>query len=490
MKTSVKSFLLLGLLFVAFFDPHTGHAQRNRNAEQVASRCDGLPFDERIRLSVARFSVSNRNAQAQFGNEIATILSNALVETSCFQVLARLDNSDDWEEEIAYGAGGNTASGSSPEMGGALGAQAVIIGEITEYQDEFISIGPVGTQRAQIGFVLQVMNPATRQIIFSRSFDKRKNKPGASSGVRLFGVQVTGVNLKTQAMADILEEAILEAVGALVSEQENISSAVGGPSTVEAPPSFDAGNCDLLRNGPPSVMVIIPEVHISRPAPDPAGETEIIRQLIEAGFRVVDPSVYASIRDNERVNAASKDAGAAATLGAEFGADIIIIGEAFSESIDRTSSNMFSCRARVEARAVSTTDATILGADGRHAGGVDISELTAAKVALRNAGGEMARYFLEALCKRSSLASSGGGGKTLTVNVANASFSALSQLERALAGHGSVQSVDKSLAGNTGTLTVRYTGAVDPLADIIASGSGVDLEITEFSDSKIGVLLK
>lgn len=491
------SFLtLLGLVIALFLVSSSSlEAQKrsrrngNRNAEQVLQQCEGIPYNDRIRLSITRFSISHRGAQQAFGEEISTILSNALVETNCYQILSSVDNRADWEKETIYGGEGNTQSGSSPEMGQALGPQLIVTGEITEYQDEFVAVSVVGVQRAQIGFVLQVVNPQTRQIIFSRSFDKRKNKPGAATGVRLFGRTVTGVNLKTQAMADILEEALLEASAVLVEEKDNLISAVGGPSQMAAAKVYNRANCQALQDGAPSVMVIIPEVHISRPAPDPAGETEIIRKLIAAGFRVIDPSVYDGIRDNERVNTAAKDAGAAATLGAEYGADIIIIGEAFSEMTNRTDNNMFACRARVEARAVSTVNAQILGADGQHAGGVDISELTASKVSLRNAGGKMADYFLQTFCE-----SGVGGGsqstKTLVINVTNASFTGLSQIERAIRQHGSVQNVKKSLAGNLGNIEVEYRGSVDPIAEIVATGTEVDLEITEFSEAKISLLIK
>lgn len=492
------SFTLLSLVLALsffFLSLHPLEAQRRgkrnaeRNAERVLDQCEGIPYNERIRMSITRFSVSHRSARQAFGDEISTILSNALVETNCYQILSSVANRADWEVELGYGMEGNTLTGSSPEAGQALGPQLIVTGEITEYQDEFVSVGPVGVQRAQIGFVLQVVNPQTRQILLSKSFDKRKNKPGAATGIRLFGQTITGVNLKTQAMADILEEALLEAAGVLVNEKDNLVSAVGGPDQMAAAKVYNRSNCQALQEGSPSVMVIIPEVHISRPAPDPAGETEIIRKLIAAGFRVIDPSVYDNIRNNERVNAAAKDAGEAATLGAEFGADIIIIGEAFSEMTNRTNNNMFSCRARVEARAVSTSNARILGADGQHAGGVDVSELTAAKVALRNAGASMGDYFLETFCE---LGTGGGeqGTRSLNVSIANASFSALSQLERAIRGHGTVQDVRKSLSGNIGNLEVDYSGDVGPIADIIAGGTNVELEITEFSDAKISLIIK
>lgn len=495
MKTYINYLIgvLVFLLLISTTDELKAQRKRNanRNAEKVIDRCEGIDYNDRVRISITRFSVSNRKAQAQFGEEIATILSNALVETNCYQVLSSVTNRGDWEVETRYGAEGNTVNGTSPEMGQALGPQLVVVGEITEYQDEFVAVGPVGVQRAQIGFVIQVINPETRAILFSRSFDKRKNKPGAATGIKLLGRTVTGVNLKTQAMADILEEALLEASGVLVTEKDNLVAAVGVPNQMTAAKVFNRENCLALADGSPSIMVIIPEVHISRPAPDPAGETEIIKKLISAGFRVIDPSVYDGIRNNEQVNAASKDAGAAATLGAEYGADIIIIGEAFSEMTNR-SNNMFSCRARVEARAVSTANATILGADGQHAGGTDVSELTSAKIALRNAGSQMGDYFLETLCENGvgSASVGNGGNKTLNINLTNASFSALSQLEKALRSHSSVREVKKSLSGNLGSLIVEYQGSVDPLAELIAGGAGVDVEVTEFSETKIGLLVK
>ena len=61
------------------------------------------------------------------------------------------------------------------------------------------------------------------------------------------------------------------------------------------------------------IMVVIPEVHLGRPkVPDPAGETEIVRTLIEEGYKLVDQEKVKKIRYNDIFDKAWKgdDSGA------------------------------------------------------------------------------------------------------------------------------------------------------------------------------------
>lgn len=181
-----------------------------------------------------------------------------------------------------------------------------------------------------------------------------------------------------------------------------------------APPAADAATraaAARLR-----VMVVIPESHIHREVaepqdtrerrqrrkiPDPAAETEIIKRLLEAGFAVVDQQRVAAIRDNDRVRAAlTGNTALAAKIGLEHGADVMIVGEAFSEVAGWAPGRLLSCRARVEAKAVQTDTGEILAADGKHAAGLDVAEAVAGKTALRKAGGELADYFTQQLLAR------------------------------------------------------------------------------------------
>ena len=111
----------------------------------------------------------------------------------------------------------------------------------------------------------------------------------------------------------------------------------------------------------------------------------------------------------------------ASKIGSKFGADIILVGEAFSE-YSKSGNGMSSCRARVEVKAVMTSNARILAADGLHGAGMDVSEVIAGKTALRNAGAKVADYFLAQLCAKADDISADLGSKqtkTTTTTEAN-----------------------------------------------------------------------
>ncbi|HEY3378703.1 MAG TPA: CsgG/HfaB family protein [Armatimonadota bacterium] len=148
------------------------------------------------------------------------------------------------------------------------------------------------------------------------------------------------------------------------------------------------------------IMIVVPEVHIGRRAPDPAGETELIKMFTEAGCRVVDQSQYAAIRDTPDMEEAIKDPTGvqARNLIAKYGADILIVGEAFSERAEGGTRGLISCRARVEVRAVTTRgDARILAACDGVESAMDTAELIAGKSALRKAGHVAGSYLLKRL---------------------------------------------------------------------------------------------
>ena len=372
--------------------------------EQISARCQGVPFRDRTTVRVARFSASTPAAQGKFGDELATMLSNALSQTSCFRVLEKLSNQEDMTDEIAFAQSGMTGGGAGPSSGQMLAAQMVVTGEVTEYgegKDNVTALGfSVGSNKARVGFIMKVVDPQTGEIFFSESINVL-GKVNGVNGLSLAGITLAGGTTQNRALNNAVEQAILQAAGLLVEQREllGFSTSVAGPGAA-GPKDWSADCPATVNGGAPSVMVIIPEFHIQRRIPDPAGETEIIRQLIDAGFQVKDPSVYAAIRDSERLKRAQSDASAAREIGREFGADIVIIGEAFSEmSPSQSQRGLISCRARVEARAVRTDDATIIAADGRHAGGAEITESGSAKLALKNAGAEMADYLLEKMCR-------------------------------------------------------------------------------------------
>jgi TolB-like protein len=141
----------------------------------------------------------------------------------------------------------------------------------------------------------------------------------------------------------------------------------------------------------PRVMIMIPEEHIHRPVPDPAGETEMIRKFVGSGFRVVDQAQVKKIRETREGKAAAKgDNQSAIAIARQYGAEVIIVGEAFSENVPRPGGQLQTCGARVEARALEADTGVILAANGKEAHAKDATEIVAAKRALRTAAGLLA----------------------------------------------------------------------------------------------------
>lgn len=505
--------------------------------EQVAEKCKDLPFDKRLTIKVARFSISNSKAQGQFGAEMATMLTNALQKTSCFRVLEMNRNAMD----------------GSDEGGDGTEAQLTVTGEVTEFSEKKLKVLGVERNTVSVGFILKVLNPQTNDILFSESV----NGEGSSSG--LSSTWVTSTNL-TGAVANASEQAIIRAVEVLADKKDKIEAPVLVPVK-----KFNAANCAVLRNGRgPKVMILIPEAQtlggpvtnqqyerqltaaelerqerkevretlvsiFGRNKQNNAAQTqpqqqsvnanavrkdvvieqataenEIIKRFIEAGFRVIDPKVYDRMRkESDNIG---DDAAKMAALGLKLGANIIITGFAVSERVSNKEGN-FSFRGRLELRALTTDDATILVSHTTQAGGVDPAESIASQKSLRNASTKMANYMLEQLCARNlDFADSGTGKPGATtvrptqpgasanateIAVSNVNYAKLQTLATALLKNTKVKGVKKNLkTGSTeGTLQIEHTGSTDELIDALGKNPALKFEVTGVEEGKASLAM-
>lgn len=244
--------------------------------------------------------------------------------------------------------------------------------------------------------------------------------------------------------------------------------------------------------GKPRIMVILPETHISRPAPDPAGETELIRQLLEAGFKLVDQSQSKKVRENEQFLAhLQNDPLKVAALGREYGAEVVVFGEAFSETVGNAPAGV-KVMARVEARAVRCDTAEILVAHGLESVATEASELVSAKKALRQAGQLVAKYFVEQLASRWSREAE--EARSLEVLIADISYPQLVKLKVALKGEvDGVQAFhQRSYEQSLARFEVDYEGDPQDLVDTLVSRSfdGHELELVKLTGSKVEMRLR
>ncbi|MEO8764993.1 MAG: CsgG/HfaB family protein, partial [Ginsengibacter sp.] len=221
-------------------------------------QCSSMPLEKRARLSVTRFSVTtstpqssnttstapnnrinainkvfggNRNSDNSgaipptLGDNLTTMLTNALQGVNCYRVLESLNNSEDLNKEID--AGNNGYSGKkTPKAGKQMGAQIVVTGEVIEYsvKDKGLNVVGVGTRKQLIkmGFNLKMINPETRDVIVSRVF-RVQSRSGKS--VSVLGLVSSGNS--DPAVAAVMEDGVVEAVEYLARMRDslNITSA-------------------------------------------------------------------------------------------------------------------------------------------------------------------------------------------------------------------------------------------------------------------------
>ncbi|MCK5681258.1 hypothetical protein KAI46_10665 [bacterium] len=249
----------------------------------------------------------------------------------------------------------------------------------------------------------------------------------------------------------------------------------------------------MKRKHKPRIMVVIPEYHILRKVPDPAGETEIIRRFLEEGFMLVDQSQVARIRYNDQLRAGFKgDAMLAARIGLEYGAEVIIIGEAFSESAGEIVSGFTTCRARVEARMIRTDTAEIMAADGKHATALDVAEVIAGKKALTKAGGEIATSFIEQIlaCWSSDVTST----TNINMVIIGLNYKNFIRFKRVILN--SLRGVEKvhqrSFSQGRAVIDLDIKGDTQSLSEelTLRDFAGFNLEITDFSANRLMVKVR
>lgn len=233
------------------------------------------------------------------------------------------------------------------------------------------------------------------------------------------------------------------------------------------------------------VMVMVREQHLTRYIPDPAAETDIIRSFVEARYRVVDQSQIAAIRQGDQAAAAARgDIAAAQAIGRKFGAEIIIVGEAFSELVEGSRAEhagMVTCRARVEVRMIRTDTGEILAANGMQAAGLDATENLAAKKALSNVGGMVAKYMLDQLDKRAREDKKEDAPTVIELVVMDIPYAQFAQLKEIMkASVPGIQTFRQRLyESNRAELDVEYTGSdAQALADALATAKFKDFKLT------------
>lgn len=453
-------------------------------------------------------------AQPAISQHLGDSLANELVSTNRFVVIDRTQTGQVTQEQ-GFGQSGMVDSYSAARTAKILGAQyLVLITPIEMHEEEVIGVSPntgiggiggilgsifskvapkVSLIQGRVILNIQIINAETAEIAIGKRIDASQSEIGMSASGSLANIK--GLNSKAtqkaidKAMKDA-SLAIVERLGAIADMYPNNPERPTQPSTICTIPA----NLRSKR-----IMVVIPETHLKQRSANPASETEIIKQLVNRGMGVVDQSQIAAIRNREKVLAAVNNVQAAANLGVDFGADVIIIGEAIGETSSRDG-KMISTRASIQAKAIQTDTARIIFADSKTSSGIDVSESISGSNALQKAGGLWADDLLSRVCAPMAATTtnvpftnvsfpSAVGSPSIEVMVSNTTLSQMRLLSEQLGRIPGVRKVDPSLTGNIARLSVQFDGPAMNLAGAIDEKEfgTAKAKITSLTANKIDV---
>lgn len=152
----------------------------------------------------------------------------------------------------------------------------------------------------------------------------------------------------------------------------------------------------MSRKGKPRVMVLVDEknmnAHYYSWAVDMnTTETEIMNVMMEKGFRFVDKDIaMQKIKKDMVLAAIGGDPMAAASIGTQTGAEVLIVGKAASKAASGgpavlRQAGMVSCQATLNLRAVRADDGSIVATTSQQAASAHIDRLTGGTMALKRA---------------------------------------------------------------------------------------------------------
>lgn len=306
-------------------------------------------------------AISEMTASPEFSNEQQIISDVMQAELSMSENLTLVDRKQlhDALKEVQLGEQGMVSPESAKQLGKIVGAKYFCWGKISKSGDKSMVIVKV----------IDVETTVTK-LAYTQMQDKND---AVDAG---------------KALAANLEKLIIN----FNSDKDKEAKALADEKVKKEIPA------ELKR---PVVTVIIPELHVRQVnLIDPAGENEIVKKLIDNKFKVIN-SEYAIMMRNDPSNATGlfKDKKTATDYAAKKGAEILIYGEAISE-LGATIGEFKGCRARIELKAIRTSDGEIILSDSAYAGDTDLSEAVAGKKAIQKAAQKIADAFLLQLAQK------------------------------------------------------------------------------------------
>ena len=348
------------------------------------------PEPEKIPVAIATFSSAANVREADtVRRAVVDGLINGLSQFDGVRVVER-ERIGEALQDLRMSSEGMIDQATALQLGKMTGARVIVTGNILQIDDE-------------LAITARLINTETSELVATRATGSRGNL-------------LATVDELAAGVADRLMQ---DDKGTLARADDR-----GAERTAEQRQALQDRLKGLER---PRLLVLLPESHLNRIVPDPAGETELVEWLLACGFPVASAE-YAGVEaptpiaqwDSEtdvRIRRPDAREGMHWTISSQSIhsyvtggmakdvdklleiADVLVLGQGISERASNRS-GIQSCKARLELKAIDIRTGEILLAKSTYGAGLDVAEHIAGKRALQAAGRQMALDLIPALAKR------------------------------------------------------------------------------------------
>jgi hypothetical protein len=324
-------------------------------AEAAAPPAAEAPREQPLTVAVLGFSVGNTLPE-DMGQNLSSLLVAYLSAQTDAKLVER-EQVDKALSEVGLAMSGMASTEDAVKVGHLVGAKVLITGRAFSLNKEDLTI--------------------VAKII------------GTETG-RVFGLVA-----KSKTPEDL--DATVADLAAQVGEKLKANAKLLVAPTAQETARATRINEALGKLARPSMLVIVGEQHMTRLVIDPAAETELSLYLTQCGFKVLDKEAklkkgwFAQLKGTdpkEKIPPELIDE-----------VQVVLIGEAFSE-LGLRKGELYSCKARVELKAIDTATGEVLAVDRETDAGVDVAESTAAKTAIQKASATLAERIIPALAAK------------------------------------------------------------------------------------------
>lgn len=238
----------------------------------------------------------------------------------------------------------------------------------------------------------------------------------------------------------------------------------------------------------PKIMILIAERPLVKQTSNDAAETEMIRKFTEKGFKVINPAALKRNRNLDQIRSIMRgNTDMAVNIGQQYGAELLIVGEASSER-GKTTYGLRTCRATVNARVIEVDTMRILVANSKNAAGADATENIASKKSLQNAGGLLADYLIDQIAEE--WIDRAASAYDVLLVISKLTFSQLVQLEQTLKKLNDVETVQRqSFNSGVAVIELRSQHRAEKLGEALVNKSfnHFSLDVTNYTANRIDI---